>query len=390
MMDIFAKESFIRLANVDQKPCISIYIPTHRGGHEVNEGQDAILYKNALKEVEEILQKRDMKSAQIKEMLAQAYEVAADGHFWRHQSDTLAVFIAPDFYMHYTLPIKGQRSVTVNNHLYLTPLLPLLAKNDYYYYVLALAKGSVKLYEATPNTIAEIKLGDLVPHNIHEALKYDDAEPTMQQYGGPLESGGAVFHGHGGNKDVETEQLQRYLKMIDKGLHTLLSQENAPLVLASDKNVAGEFKKVSHHKNIMEDIVQGHVEYIPIAELHEMTRPIVTPYFHMQAREAIERFNESATTDAASCDIKQVVLASYMHRVDTLLIKKGVEVWGDVDLEQQRVQLHTDRFGTELVNQAAVQTLLNGGQIFLLNGEMPVKNAVAAIYRYDMPPKAMV
>ncbi|QJD94859.1 hypothetical protein HH214_02675 [Mucilaginibacter robiniae] len=49
-MDLISKEEFAELINYHGENCISIYIPTHRAGVEVNEKQDAIVFKNALQQ----------------------------------------------------------------------------------------------------------------------------------------------------------------------------------------------------------------------------------------------------------------------------------------------------------------------------------------------------
>jgi len=379
-MDIFAKDSFVALAAVSQGPCISIYIPTHRGGQEVNAGADRIVYKNALAEVEGKLEESGMKPREINELLAQAQALYEDTGFWRQQSDMLAVFVAPGYFQHFALPLQGTKTITVNDKMYLAPLLPLMV-DERYYYILSIAKGSVSLYEATPYTITDIQIEDLVPMNQEDALKFDDPEKSLQHHSG-TRSGQAVYHGHGSLKDADTTNLQRYLQMVDNGIYHLLSQENVPLVLAGDKNVTGEYKKLSQYKLIMDETITGNTEYIPLAELHEMSRAIVKAHFNQEVTKAKERFGDMSNSTTASTDLKDVVLASYMQKVDTLMIRKQTEVWGEVDIDNQKVELNNDSTGIELLNQAAIQTILHGGKVFMLDGEMPTKNEVAAIYRY--------
>lgn len=379
-MDIFAKDSFVALANVTQGPCISIYIPTHRGGQEVHAGADRIEYKNALAEAQTKLEDNGLKPREIAELMKDAQALYEDTGFWRHQSDVLAVFIAPGFFRQFSLPLQGELTVVVNDKMYLAPLLPLMA-DEQYYYILAIAKGSVSLYEATPYTITDIQIEDLVPLNQEDALKYDDPEKSLQHHSG-TRTGHGIFHGHGSIKDADTVNLQRYLQMVDKGIYHLLAEENAPLVLAGDKNVTGEYKKLSQHKLVMDDTISGNTEYIPLAELHEMSKSIVQAHFNQQVLQAKERFGDMSNTTTVSTNVKDVVLASYMQKVDTLMVRKQAAVWGEVDINNQRVELNNDATGIELLNQAAIQTILHGGKVFMLDGEMPTSNEVAAIYRY--------
>jgi hypothetical protein len=64
-MELIPKEEFTELINYQGSNCISIYIPTHRSGVEVNEKQDAIIFKNALQAVNTELQKKGLSSQEI-------------------------------------------------------------------------------------------------------------------------------------------------------------------------------------------------------------------------------------------------------------------------------------------------------------------------------------
>ena len=47
-MEIISKSEFAELANLKSECSVSVYIPTHRSGVEVNEQQDLIVFKNSL------------------------------------------------------------------------------------------------------------------------------------------------------------------------------------------------------------------------------------------------------------------------------------------------------------------------------------------------------
>jgi len=72
------------------KKCVSVYLPTHRSGSEIQ--QDPIRFKNLLKQAEERLANGEMRRPEAQAILRPAQRLLDDDGFWRHQSDGLAVF----------------------------------------------------------------------------------------------------------------------------------------------------------------------------------------------------------------------------------------------------------------------------------------------------------
>ncbi len=378
-MDIFEKDTFIQLANHNETPCVSIYLPTSRVDRKSYE-EGRIKFKNALSEAEKQLKASGMGTNDVNVLLTKGQELYDDTRFWQSLSDNLAVFIAPTHYSYYSLPIQTAEKVVVQDSFYLVPLASLTQETQHYY-ILALAKGGVYLYEATRNTITDIIIDDLVPKNQEDALRFDDQEKTLQHHSGNGE-GNAMFHGQGGAKDVATENLQRYLRVVDKGINSLLARENAPVLLAGDKNVVGEFRNISRIKLIMDDAITGNMEYLPMAEVHEMSKDIMMPYFNKQLKNAHERYRQVVGTGLSSTAIDDVVLAGRMEKIDTLFINAEAEAYGNIHFDKLKVDVHTDGTGTELINDAAVQTILHGGNVYMMNGDMPENKQVAALYRF--------
>lgn len=75
-----------------------------------------------------------------------------------------------------------------------------------------------------------------MPKNLAEALNYDTYKKQLQFYSGtPRTTGknGAIFYG-AGIEDAK-ERIHEYFQLINKGLHDLLREEHAPLILAGVK-----------------------------------------------------------------------------------------------------------------------------------------------------------
>ena len=122
-------------------------------------------------------------------------------------------------------------------------------------------------------------------------------------------------------------------------------------------------------------------------DLHAQAWPIIEPYFYKSQQETLDVFHElfGGNSDKASNDIKEIVSAAYYQRIDKLLVAVGQQQWGLFDPTSETVYLHSDEeTGDEdLLDFAAVHTLLNGGTVFAVDPEtVPFSTPVAAIFRY--------
>ena len=82
------------LASHRNDPCVSIYIPTHVKGREIE--QDPIRLKNALSVAETELGQAGLDDSRVGMLLSRARQRIEDRDFWRHQGSGLAIFISND------------------------------------------------------------------------------------------------------------------------------------------------------------------------------------------------------------------------------------------------------------------------------------------------------
>jgi hypothetical protein len=106
-------------------PCISLYLPTHRTGAEMQ--QDRIRLKNQMRQAENLLFLANVYVAEVEDLLEPIQALVDDEPFWLHPSDGLALFRSRDVFDPYRLPCSFKELVVVSNHFYLKPLLPFLS-----------------------------------------------------------------------------------------------------------------------------------------------------------------------------------------------------------------------------------------------------------------------
>jgi len=114
-MKNFTMEDLKRLTAVSSEVCISMYMPTDPSA--ANTDEQRIRFKNLLRRAEKTVQERAPKNSQLDEMIAKGRRLLDNDYFWRYQSDGLAVFITPDVFLFYRLPIAFEEVFSAASRL---------------------------------------------------------------------------------------------------------------------------------------------------------------------------------------------------------------------------------------------------------------------------------
>jgi hypothetical protein len=384
-MEILHRDEVKNLVDFKSDACVSIYIPTHIYGRETLEGKDVLKFKNAIQLLEKQLAEKGFKNDKISTFLKPAKTLLNDTGFWRQQSEGLAVFIADGFFTYFKIPVQFEETTIISNKFSLKPLLPLFFE-DSYFYLLALSKDQVKFYQCTRYSISEVDLEDLVPQGMEEALMYDDPTKNLQHHSGSGGKSNAIFHGQGGGKDVQKTDVARYLNVVDDGIMRLIKGEQTPLVLAAVDYLIPIYKDVSKYGNIMPDAILGNHEYGSDKELHQKAVEIVEPWFEQNKYKALNNYNENPDASLVSASPERIVPAAFFRQINQLFIKKGAQLWGSFDKDNSKLTLNNQQKdgSVDLLDEVAVQTFINGGEVYELSEEeMPDKtSAVAAVLRF--------
>jgi len=382
-MDLLTRDNLDLLLTHGAHPCISIFMPTHRMGAETQ--QDVIRLKNMLREAEQKLIDHDYDDATIERVLAPAYELRHDRAYWQHQCDGLALFLSPEVFLTWRLPVAFKELVFVNQRFYTKPLLPTLS-GDGRFHLLAIAKGKVRLFHGTRFTMNEVPLKG-IESSFPEALQVFDFERQLQHRPGGA-GGNAIYHGHGSSTDAteHKELLRNYLKHLDSAVRRMLGGDHSPLVIAGLNYITGMYREVSHHPRVMDDSIDTTPEALTDGEMHQRAWGIVGPVLERDRNRAMERFARYAGggDKRADTDLRNIVPAAYFSRVETLFVPLGLREWGAFDPASSEVFLHPglQKDSEDLLDFAAACTIKNGGTVFALPPEdMPAGTHIAAISR---------
>lgn len=384
-MNFSLRDEIKILAQNKRGPCISIFMPTHRAGLEIS--QDPIKLTNLLRQADKQLQELGLRAAEARELLSRADKLVKDTFFWRKQADSLALFISPEIFRTYQLPIKQDELVVVTNRFHLRPFLRVFSV-DGQFFVLALSQKDVRLFESTRYDISEIVLSG-IPKSIDEALKGETLANRQQfhtRVAGNAGNAASMFRGHGTGVGDSKADILRYFLMINEGVHHFLaSGTQAPLILAAVDYLLPLYREANTYPNLWQEAVTGNPEGLSPRELQKQTWPLVEPYFRRVQKLAEEKLMNLTGTGLSSNNIEEIIAAAYFGRVDTLFVARGMHKWGLFAPEENAVSIHerAEPGDEDLLDYAALQTYLHRGAVYTVGPEeVPGEGAAAALFRY--------
>lgn len=384
---MITKKELLELAEKNNAPCISIFIPTHRAGMETLKGKDALNLKNQLKEAKIKLEKRGTQKRSKRKLTKPIQDLINDSEFWRHQSDGLAVFCAENFFRKYTLPINFEEFNYVSNEFYLKSLIPLF-NADGRFYLLTLKKNKVNFYEGTKYSISEIRIDDLTPSRLEDVVGYDYEQKSLQfrsQQQGVYGEG--TFHGHAKNEEKAKNEILRYFRAIDKGLMSFLhDDQNPPLIVACLDYEFPIYREANSYKNLFPENISGNPAEMDINILHRKALELLEPQTGKDRQEKTDKFRELHNTEKTSTDIRDILPAAYLGKVDTLFLEKNSDIFGEYNEETADTEIFESQqpSNISLFNLAAIKIFEQNGKIFITEKEdMPDSTSpVNALYRY--------
>ena len=377
---MITRNTILELIDKAGNPSISIYLPTHEKGKEVQ--QDPIRLKNLLKEAEEQLKEHEVNQSDIDELLSKARELLDKPIFWQHGNKGLAIFITENNFEFYRVPIEFSEQVLIDDHFLITPLLPMVTL-DGTYCILTLSQKDVKLLRCTRESVESLVLEE-APTSMEEFLKFDVNERHLQHHSGQG-NGQAIFHGQGGSNETDKEEAENYLKRIENEVTAKLRNLNDPLILAGVGEAVALYRKVNHYSRLMENAISSNPDPMSNDEINEKGWEIIKSYFLKDMYSDIDRFGDLTGTEKHSDNLTHIVEASYYGKVDSLFVPIGEQSWGWFDQERDTVH-HSSKQQVgehDLINMAAIKTMSQGGNVYALDQqEMPNGSSVAAIFRY--------
>jgi hypothetical protein len=376
-MDIFQERELRQLLEEHAGPKVSIYIPTHRGGSQM----DFLRYRNAVHHAQQRLVAQGMRSPDARKLLAPFESLQKDDDFWKHTSDGLAVFANKDFLHAYRLPWSFEERLEVGDLFLITPILPMLY-DDTRFFILALSQNKVRLLQGTHYSVQEIDAEEL-PKNLEEALQSHDRDKVLTFHTRPKPGTGwgAIFQGHGTGIDDVKDNLKLFFRQIDRGLHPVLKNETAPLVLAAVEYLHPLYREKNTYAHLEEVGIAGNPEHWSDEELRDRAWVLLEPNLKRKKEIKAEKFHSQKNSGKAISNTLEILHAAARGNVETLFVSLERPVRGYPPVDGGDWILHDglQPGDADLANIAAVNTLRHHHTVQVLHEkEMPEEMGMAA------------
>ena len=404
-MDVLDRNTITSLAGHQGWPSISIFLPTHTLPRQTAE--DRIRPKNLIRDAGEQLAAEGMRAADADSFCDPARRMLEDDTFWRDAAAGLAIFISEDEVRTLKLDISLPEQVITGDRYSLRALLPAYRPLQEYF-ALALDKNRTRLFKGDRRGIEEVPLEETFT-TFEEAMKFDDATRNLTTHSfmaGRVASRGnqhegSNYAGYGGEKDVDVEQTIRFARLIERGVAEAVGTSALPLLLLGNERLLSAYRDVNTYANMADTQVTGASDYLSPLQIQQTAMEVLAPHFDGEIEADLRELNEREGSALASHDPKDIVTAAATGRVKTLFFDDGEGPFGLIDrdtLQVTRLCSGSPRFlretsdpqqvaangdcGWDLVDLAAAETALHGGEIRAFTGEDVPVHGVAAVYRY--------
>ncbi len=405
-MNSVTRNRIDRLAENRSWPSVTLYLPTHRAGFEKE--QDPIRFKNLLREACEELVSTGMREPEAHALCSRVSDLTSDSAFWRDNTEGLAVFCSDDTLEVLRTDAPLPERAVVGERFYLRPLFA-ADRGERAFFALALDRSGCRLFAGDAGGIRKVEL-EGVPASLADELRYDEVQQAVQYSSVPAPAAaagggrpaGAIFHGHGGEKDVDKVNLERYLRKVESAVTKACADApGTPLVLLGVEYAIALYRSLNTSPALVDTQVTGATDELAPHEIRARSMEALEPYFRSIVDERLATLREKQGTHLVSHSPAEIVAAAASGRVDTLFLDDGEGPFGTFDRETFSVEAlcaDTPRFlregpapqsgapasecGWDLVDLAAAETALHGGEVIGFSGEDTPVRGVAALMRY--------
>jgi hypothetical protein len=358
-------------------PCITmvVQIPTPR--------ELPARLKNASRAIEGKLADRNIERAAAASLLAPIRELAQEIETAGIWSNTLIIFRSPDLFRYFLLYAREPEVEAVEERFQIRPLLAALAREQRFHF-LCLSRNHIRLLRCTQHRVEETGLRGLVPTNMSAWLhtrRPDHVLDNRSAAGPSVGSMKGVSFGTSSDREREDEYLAHFFKAVDEGVHKILRDAPAPLLLGGVEEEVALYRRLTANSRVFEGAVRGSPDGVADVQLHQRGLEVVMREPSEGLRHSLAHFEKHRDDLHVTAGAAALVKAAREGRVSDLFLSTGAAFQGAWNSETMEVDAANP--AEDLYNAAALQTVLHGGQAFVLAPEeMPVRREAIAVLRF--------
>jgi len=306
-------------------------------------------------------------------LVEQFDDLEDDDAFWRFQARSLAILATPSSLRTFRLPTTLLPMVEVADRFHLKPLLRAVTFPQVAH-VLALASGSVRLLEISPDLpLAEVKV---------EGMPRDAASAVGQS--------SIKDRGHSqrivGSEGAKV-RLRQYARQVDTALRRYLHGSEIPLILAASETLSSIYRSINTFPHLVATGIIDSPETLTDAALADGARGVLDGLYREEIAAWGALFQQRSSQGRAVSDVAVAARAAVRGAVDSALVDIDVVVPGTVDPETGSITLaaENDAVSYGVVDEIARQVILAGGRVLAVRqADIPGGQPIAAILRYPL------
>jgi hypothetical protein len=312
--DIPPRSEVERLLAVRAAGCVSIYLPTSVITQDAQ--ADRIELKNLAATAIRQLEASGVAPSAIASVRDGLDDLIDDDDFWAVQARSLAVLASAGRVRTFRLPNRLSNVVEVADRFYITPLLRAVTFPQAAF-VLALAAGSVRLVEVTPEG---------PPFAVDVPGLPTDAASSAGNASIADRSPIRRIQGSEGQKI----RLRQFARKVDQALRGVLSGLELPLILAATEPLDSMYRSLNSYPHLVERGIRGNPEAVPDERLTAAARPLLDEVYPDELSAVRDLFELRFGQGRASTDVATVARAATRGAIDTLLADIDVKLPGFV------------------------------------------------------------
>ncbi|MEY3386525.1 MAG: hypothetical protein RIR53_1336 [Bacteroidota bacterium] len=379
MMNVAQSPLIQDLFSITSKPCLSLYLPTHRTQPERRDDQTR--YRQLVRTLSDSL-KNTYADDGMADLLAPFRALERDDAFWNSRRQGVAVFRAPGVFITQHLDRAVPEIAVVADHFHVKPLFRLLQTQDQYH-VLCLTRESAQLFVGNRDELEEVSFATGPMLLINEILGDELSDPGFSN----SNSGGTDRTvPHTTIEDEVDKDTERFFRHVDRLVLEIASRPTGlPLVVASLPEQSSLFHRISHNPSLVDASIIVNPFGIELRDLVHRAWEVMRPYALAESETLIEAYDEAAGHHEGIDGIFAIAQAAAEGRIETLFVEDSREIPGRID-EQTGTVVFDDLAMpdvNDLLDDIARIVLRHGGTVIVLpTNIMPTSTGAAAILRY--------
>jgi Bacterial archaeo-eukaryotic release factor family 11 len=364
--DIPTRAEIDALWRTEATAAVSIYLAT---APESSGAAERIAYKNGVRDA---LEQIGVAPKEDRVALAEQLAVLDDDEdegvdvFWRHQARSLAIFATPSALWTFRLPNQLTPAAFGGTRFFVKPLMRAVTFPQAAF-VLALARGSVRLLETVPDAPAQVVRVPEMPSDVASAVgksSIADRAPIRRVQG----------------SEGQKLRMAQFSRQVDAALRGVLPSQGVPLVLAATEPLDSIFRAHCHYPDLVPQSVSGSPDGLGDDALVRAARTVLDGWYAARLTEVKGTFDARAQEGRTSTDLADLARFATRGAVDTLFIDIDAMVPGVVS-DDGDVSF-TDE-GPGVVDEIARRAWLSGARLLAVrHDDVPGGGEVAAILRY--------